>query len=99
MLSEQLNGTMPTENSSGTSWRVTRIGHKCFRQKVMRQGQQQLIAEASGEALSFHDKGHIYERFKRQMDTVHYEKYVSEGVNVVAAQDRRGAILGYDPNV
>ena len=42
---------------------------------------------------------YIYERFKRQMDTVQYEKYLPEGVNVVAAQDRRGTILGYDPKV
>lgn len=40
---------------------------------------------------------YIYERFMSQMKTVSYEKYVPEGVNVVAAEESRGSILGYDP--
>ncbi len=42
---------------------------------------------------------YIYEKFKNQMDTVRYEQYVPGGVNVVAAEERRGNILGYDPSV
>jgi uncharacterized protein (DUF362 family) len=40
---------------------------------------------------------YIYERFINQMRTVRYERYVPEGVNVVAAEETRGTILGYDP--
>lgn len=40
---------------------------------------------------------YIYERFMSQMRTVSYEKYVPSGVNVVAAEEARGSILGYDP--
>jgi uncharacterized protein (DUF362 family) len=40
---------------------------------------------------------YIYERFMNQMRTVGYEKYVPEGVNIVAAEESRGSILGYDP--
>jgi uncharacterized protein (DUF362 family) len=40
---------------------------------------------------------YIYEKFMNQMRTVGYEKYVPEGVNVVAAESNRGSILGYDP--
>jgi uncharacterized protein (DUF362 family) len=40
---------------------------------------------------------YIYERFMSQMRTVRYEKYVPSGVNVVAAEETRGTILGYDP--
>lgn len=40
---------------------------------------------------------YIYERFENQMRTVNYQKYVPEGVNVVAAETSRGSILGYDP--
>ncbi len=39
---------------------------------------------------------YIYERFINQMRTVRYERYVPEGVNVVAAEEQRGTILGYD---
>ena len=41
---------------------------------------------------------YIYERFMNQMKTVRYEKYVPEGVNIAAAEEDRGSILGYDPN-
>jgi uncharacterized protein (DUF362 family) len=40
---------------------------------------------------------YIYERFMSQMRTVGYEKYVPPGINVVAAEEARGTILGYDP--
>ena len=42
---------------------------------------------------------YIYERFKNQMDTVHYDRYVPAGVNIWAAETSRGSILGYDPRV
>ncbi|MEX2261158.1 MAG: DUF362 domain-containing protein [Bryobacteraceae bacterium] len=40
---------------------------------------------------------YVYERFMSQMKRVGYEKYVPEGVNLVAAEEARGSILGYDP--
>jgi uncharacterized protein (DUF362 family) len=40
---------------------------------------------------------YIYERFMNQMKTVGYQKYVPEGVNIAAAEEDRGSILGYDP--
>ena len=40
----------------------------------------------------------IYERFKNQMDSVHYDRYVPAGVHIEAAEDTRGAILRYDPD-
>lgn len=40
----------------------------------------------------------IYERFPSQMQTVKYEKYVPEGVNVDGIEKSRGSIAGYDPN-
>ena len=40
---------------------------------------------------------YIYERFMNQLRTVGYEKHVPEGVNVVAAENNRGSIVGYDP--
>jgi uncharacterized protein (DUF362 family) len=40
---------------------------------------------------------YIYERFRDQMDTVKYESYVPEGVNIVAAENSRSQIAGYDP--
>jgi uncharacterized protein (DUF362 family) len=40
---------------------------------------------------------YVYERFRNQMRSVNYEKYVPEGVQVVAAEESRGSILGYDP--
>ncbi|MDA1312219.1 MAG: DUF362 domain-containing protein [Acidobacteria bacterium] len=42
---------------------------------------------------------YIYEKFRSQMDTVRYEQYVPDGVHVVAAEESRGAIVGYDPDV
>lgn len=41
---------------------------------------------------------YIYERFLGQMRSVSYEKYVPEGVQITAAEQARGSILGYDPN-
>jgi uncharacterized protein (DUF362 family) len=40
---------------------------------------------------------YVYERFMNQMRTVGYERHIPKGVHVVAAEERRGAILGYDP--
>ncbi len=39
----------------------------------------------------------IYERFKDQMDSVAYNKYVPEGVHILAASSLRDALNGYDP--
>lgn len=39
----------------------------------------------------------IYERFKDQMDSVGYHKYVPEGVHILAASALRDALNGYDP--
>ncbi|HEU0138618.1 MAG TPA: DUF362 domain-containing protein [Bryobacteraceae bacterium] len=41
---------------------------------------------------------YIYERFLGQMRSVSYEQYVPEGVQITAAEQARGSILGYDPN-
>ncbi len=41
---------------------------------------------------------YIYERFKNQMDSVHYDRYVPPGVHIEAAEGSRGSILAYDPN-
>src|SRR5260370_18751254 len=40
---------------------------------------------------------YIYERFRNQMDTVQYERYVPEGVTIVAAENSRNQMNGYDP--
>lgn len=40
----------------------------------------------------------IYERFKEQMDSVHYDRYVPAGVHIEAAEGTRGANSRYDPN-
>ena len=40
---------------------------------------------------------YIYERFKNQMDTVRYDRYVPAGVNVVAVENTRNQMNGYDP--
>jgi hypothetical protein len=40
----------------------------------------------------------IYERFKNQVDTVHYDRYVPAGVHIWTAENDRGSILSYDPN-
>jgi hypothetical protein len=42
---------------------------------------------------------YIYERFPDQLTSVHYERYVPEGVNIVAIEMARGSIIGYDPSV
>lgn len=39
----------------------------------------------------------LYERFQDQVDTVHYEKYVPEGVHIQAASHLRDNLRGYDP--
>ncbi len=45
------------------------------------------------------DRIYIYERFQNQMDAVGYGKYVSAGVHIGAAEQRRGSLAGYDPRV
>ena len=39
----------------------------------------------------------LYERFQDQVDTVHYEKYVPQGVHIQAASSLRDNLKGYDP--
>jgi uncharacterized protein (DUF362 family) len=39
----------------------------------------------------------IYERFLDQLSSVHYERYVPAGVQILAIETPRGSILGYDP--
>lgn len=39
----------------------------------------------------------IYERFKSQMDSVRYDRYVSAGVHIEAAEENRGSGQRYDP--
>ena len=41
---------------------------------------------------------YIYERFLGQLQSVHYDRYVPKGVNIVAVEDPRGSLLGYDPS-
>jgi uncharacterized protein (DUF362 family) len=40
---------------------------------------------------------YLYERFLDQLTSVHYEKYLPDGVNIVAVETPRGSMLGYDP--
>jgi hypothetical protein len=40
---------------------------------------------------------YIYERFLDQLLSVHYDRYVPEGVNIVAVETPRGSLLHYDP--
>jgi uncharacterized protein (DUF362 family) len=40
---------------------------------------------------------YIYERFKNQMDEVHYDRFVPEGVNVVGVENTRSQMSNYDP--
>lgn len=39
----------------------------------------------------------IYERFKNQVDSVHYDRYVPKGVHIWTAESNRGETDGYDP--
>ncbi len=39
----------------------------------------------------------IYERFEEQINTVHYDRYVPEGVHIWTAEKERGSAEGYDP--
>ncbi|MGA3201243.1 MAG: DUF362 domain-containing protein [Bryobacteraceae bacterium] len=39
----------------------------------------------------------IYERFLDQLSSVHYERFVPVGVQIVAVETPRGSLLGYDP--
>ena len=41
---------------------------------------------------------YLYERFPDQLTSVHYERYVPAGVNIVAIEMSRGSVIGYDPN-
>jgi uncharacterized protein (DUF362 family) len=40
---------------------------------------------------------YLYERFPDQLSSVHYDRYVPGGVNIVAIEMSRGSILNYDP--
>ena len=40
---------------------------------------------------------YLYERFLDQLTSVHYDRYVPQGVNIVAVETPRGSVLGYDP--
>jgi uncharacterized protein (DUF362 family) len=40
---------------------------------------------------------YIYERFLDQLTSVHYERFVPEGVQIVAIETPRASLLGYDP--
>src|SRR5260370_2374791 len=40
---------------------------------------------------------YIYERFLDQINSVHYDRYVPTGVHILAVENPRGSILGYDP--
>lgn len=40
---------------------------------------------------------YIYERFLDQLTSVHYEKYVPQGVRIEAIETPRASLLGYDP--
>ena len=44
------------------------------------------------------EKVWIYERFRNQVDSVHYDRFVPAGVNIWTAEQSRGSIAGYDPN-
>jgi hypothetical protein len=39
----------------------------------------------------------IYERFEDQVETVHYDRYVPQGVHIWTAETRRGSAESYDP--
>lgn len=40
---------------------------------------------------------YLYERFLDQLLSVHYDRYVPQGVNIIAIETPRGSLLGYDP--
>lgn len=40
---------------------------------------------------------YIYERFLDQLESVHYERWVPQGVHVLAVETQRNSIRGYDP--
>lgn len=39
----------------------------------------------------------IYERFRDQVDSVHYDRYVPQGVHIWTAEGQRGSTESYDP--
>jgi uncharacterized protein (DUF362 family) len=60
----------------------------------------QVVAEIVRNLVSVDVKPaqiYIYERFKNQMDTVRYDRYVPGGVNVVAVENTRSQMSNYDP--
>jgi len=42
---------------------------------------------------------YIYERFLDQLVSVHYERYVPEGVQLVAIESPANSLMGYDPRI
>jgi uncharacterized protein (DUF362 family) len=45
------------------------------------------------------DQIYIYERYLNQLESVGYDKYVPQGVHVVAVETPRGSLRGYDPRI
>jgi hypothetical protein len=41
----------------------------------------------------------IYERFQNQVNTVHYDRYVPQGVHIWTAENSRGSVESYDPAI
>ena len=41
---------------------------------------------------------YIYERFLDQLNSAHYDRFVPDGVHILAVETPRGSILGYDPS-
>ena len=41
----------------------------------------------------------IYERFRNQIVTVHYDRFVPRGVHIWTAENERGSVEAYDPDV
>src|SRR5579864_3245579 len=44
------------------------------------------------------EKVWIYERFRNQVNSVHYDRFVPAGLNIWTAEQSRGSNGGYDPN-
>jgi hypothetical protein len=41
---------------------------------------------------------YIYERFPDQLTSVHYDRHLPAGINIIAAEETRGSSASYDPN-
>lgn len=61
----------------------------------------EIVAEIVRNLLAVDVKAsqiYIYERFLDQLESVGYERYVPEGVRILAVEVPRGSIRGYDPS-